>query len=88
HNIIKENHNINQDYKKSQNYYKSQSAKDYIDENVKKYNSEYKIKNYKNHLDNISTPEEIDKSFEQIDDDDEVSQGFKYKLSDGYPIEQ
>lgn len=44
HNIIKENHNINQDYKKSQNYYKSKSAKDYIDENVKKYNSEYKIK--------------------------------------------
>lgn len=88
HNIIKENHNINQDYKKSQNYYKSKSAKDYIDENVKKYNSEYKIKNYKNLLDNISTPEEIDKSFEQIDDDDEDSQGFKYKLSDGYPIEQ
>lgn len=54
----------------------------------KKYNSEYKIKNYKNLLDNISTPEEIDKSFEQIDDDDEDSQGFKYKLSDGYPIEQ
>lgn len=88
HNIVKENHNINQDYKKSQNYYKVKSATDYIDEDVKKYNSQYKIKNYKNLLDNISTPEEIDKSFEQIDDEDEDSQGFKYKLSDGYPIEQ
>ncbi|MDE4978357.1 hypothetical protein NAI52_12125, partial [Francisella tularensis subsp. holarctica] len=57
-------------------------------ENVKKYNREYKIQNYKNLLDHISTPEEIDKSFEQIDDEDEDSQGFKYKLSDGYPIEQ
>ena len=87
HNIVKENHNINQDYKKSQNYYKVKSAKDYIDEDVKKCNSQYKIKNYKNLLDNICTPEEIDKSFEQIDDDKD-SQGFKYKLSDGYPIEQ
>ncbi len=86
-NMIKENHNIDQDFKKSQSYYKAKSTKDYIDENIKKYNYEYKVKNYKNLLDNVSAPEEIDKTFEQIDND-ENSQGFKYKLSDGYPIEQ
>ena len=83
---IKENHNIDQDFKKSQSYYKAKSTKDYIDENIKKYNYEYKVKNYKNLLDNVSAPEEIDKTFEQIDND-ENSQVFKYKLSDdGYPI--
>ena len=86
-NMIKENHNIDQDFKKLQSYYKAKSAKDYIDENVEKYNDEYKVKNYKNLLDNVSKPEEIDKIFEQIDNDED-SQGLKYKLSDGYPIEQ
>lgn len=53
----------------------------------KKYSDEYKLKNYKSLLNNVSTPEEIDKTFEQIDND-ENSQHFKYKLSDGYSIEQ
>lgn len=86
-NMIKENYNIDQDFTNLQSYYKVKSAKDYIDENVKKYSDEYKLKNYKSLLNNVSTPEEIDKTFEQIDND-ENSQHFKYKLSDGYSIEQ
>ncbi|APC92073.1 MULTISPECIES: hypothetical protein [Francisella] len=93
HNVIKGNHNIDQVFKKSQNYYKAKSAEDYIDENVKKYNDQYKIKNYKSLLNNISTPEQIDKSFDEIDKDgdedkDKDNLGFNYKLSDGYTIEQ
>ena len=78
--MIKENHNIDQDFKKSQSFIKLSPLKIILMRILKKYNYEYKVKNYKNFLDNVSAPEEIDKTFEEIDND-ENSQDFKYKLS-------
>ncbi|AIT09261.1 hypothetical protein LO80_04280 [Candidatus Francisella endociliophora] len=83
--IIKDEHDIKNDFKKPHDYYQGKSAKDYIDQDVKNYNDAYEIENYHDLLENIKDPEQIEKTFDEIDDDDNK---YQYKLKDGYPIEQ
>ncbi|AJI52609.1 hypothetical protein [Francisella philomiragia] len=77
---------VDQKFDKSYNTYSEKSLGDYINENVKNYDEDYKPKNYDGLLESISTPKDIEESFNDIDEDDNGN--FKYKLKDGYPIEQ
>ncbi|MED7787504.1 hypothetical protein [Francisella sp. 19X1-34] len=83
--ILKRHDEINQEFKNS---YGNKSAKDYIAKETQGYNDvdDYQMKNYKNLLDDVKleTPEQIGDSFDEIDDSKAKS---KYKLSDGYSIE-
>ncbi|MEY8703013.1 hypothetical protein AB4F11_08640 [Francisella philomiragia] len=79
-------HEMDQKFDKSYNTYSEKSSGDYINENVKNYDENYKPNNYDGLLESISTPKDIEESFKDIDSDDKDN--FKYKLKDGYPIEQ
>ncbi|WP_150463663.1 hypothetical protein [Francisella sp. XLW-1] len=77
---------VDQKFDESYNTYSEKSSGDYINENVKNYDEDYKPKNYDGLLESISTPKDIEESFNDIDKDE--NDDFKYKLKDGYPIEQ
>jgi hypothetical protein len=83
--ILRRHNEIDKEFKDS---YGNKSTKDYITREAHGYNDAegYQMKNYKNLLDNVKleTPKEIGESFEEIDNDDVKT---KYKLSDGYSIE-
>lgn len=83
--IIQDEYKLKDDFKKPHAYYQGKSVKDYIDQNVKNYNDVYEIKNYSDLLEDIKTPERIEKTFDKIDQDEG---NYQYKLKDGYPIEQ
>ena len=77
---------VDQKFDKSYNTYSEKSSDDYINENVKNYDKDYKPKNYDGLIESISTPKDIEESFNDIDEDEKDN--FRYKLKDGYPIEQ
>lgn len=77
---------VDQKFNKSYNTYSEKSSGDYINENVKNYDKDYKPKNYDGLIESISTPKDIEESFNDIDEDEKDN--FGYKLKDGYPIEQ
>lgn len=77
---------VDQKFDKSYNTYSEKSSGDYINENVKNYDKDYKPKNYDGLIESISTPKDIEESFNDIDEDEKDN--FGYKLKDGYPIEQ
>ncbi|MEY8768049.1 hypothetical protein [Francisella philomiragia] len=77
---------VDQKFDKSYNTYSEKSSGDYINENVKNYDKDYKPKNYDGLIESISTPKDIEESFNDIDEDEKDN--FRYKLKDGYPIEQ
>lgn len=83
--ILKRHDEINKEFKDS---YGNKSTKDYITKEAQGYNDAeaYQMKNYKNLLDDVKleTPQQIGESFNEIDDNSTKS---KYKLSDGYSIE-
>lgn len=77
---------VDQKFDKSYNTYSEKSSGDYINENVENYDKDYKPKNYDGLIESISTPKDIEESFNDIDEDEKDN--FRYKLKDGYPIEQ
>ncbi|AJI48095.1 hypothetical protein IB633_09665 [Francisella philomiragia] len=77
---------VDEKFDKSYNTYSEKSSGDYINENVKNYDKDYKPKNYDGLIESISTPKDIEESFNDIDEDEKDN--FRYKLKDGYPIEQ
>lgn len=84
--IIKGKQNLETEFKDNpHDYYRGKSVKNHIDENVKKSNDAYQIENFDNLLDDIKSSEKIEKTFDEIDNDDGK---YQYKLKDGYPIEQ
>ena len=84
--IIKDQQNIEAEFKDDpHDYYQGKSVINHIDENVKKSNDAYEIENFDNLLDDIKSPEKIEKTFDEIDNDEGK---YQYKLKDGYPIEQ
>lgn len=82
--IIKKDHQIKNDFKSSHDFYKGKTVKDHIDKDIKNYNDAYQLEGYNDLLENIKTPEQIQKTFDEIDSDEDS----QYKLSDGYSIEQ
>ncbi|WP_150466663.1 hypothetical protein [Francisella sp. SYW-9] len=88
-NILKRHDEINEEFKDSYGAYQgNKSTKDYITKESQGYNDAeaYQMKNYKNLLGGVKleTPKEIGESFDEIDNSKAKS---KYKLSDGYSIE-
>ncbi len=77
---------VDQKFDKSYDTYSEKSSGDYINENVENYDKDYKPKNYDGLIESISTPKDIEESFNDIDEDEKDN--FRYKLKDGYPIEQ
>ncbi|MEY8716678.1 hypothetical protein [Francisella philomiragia] len=77
---------VDQKFDKSYNTYSEKSSGDYINENVENYDKDYKPKNYDGLIESISTPKDIEESFNDIYEDEKDN--FRYKLKDGYPIEQ
>ncbi|MBK2237197.1 hypothetical protein [Francisella philomiragia] len=77
---------VDEKFDKSYNTYSEKSSGDYINENVENYDKDYKPKNYDGLIESISTPKDIEESFNDIDEDEKDN--FRYKLKDGYPIEQ
>ncbi|ASG69053.1 hypothetical protein CDV26_09535 [Francisella halioticida] len=84
--ILNRQDEISKDFKDSYGTYQGKSTKDYITKEAHGYNDAdaYQMKNYKTLLDNIKTSKQIDNSFNEIDNSSDNS---KYKLSDGYSIE-
>ncbi|API86271.1 hypothetical protein [Francisella uliginis] len=85
--ILKRHNEISKDFKDSYGAYQGdKSTKDYITKEAQGYNDAdaYQMKNYKELLADVKTPKQIDNSFNKIDSNSSKS---KYKLSDGYSIE-
>lgn len=80
--ILKRHDEINENFKDSYGPYQNESAKDYITKEAEGSSDidPYKMKNYKELLNDIKTPNQIAESFDQIDND-----GSKSK--DGYSVE-
>lgn len=85
--ILKRHDEISKDFKDSYGAYQGdKSTKDYIKKEAQAYNyaDAYQMKNYKELLADVKNPKQIDNSFDKIDRNSSKS---KYKLSDGYSIE-
>ena len=87
--ILKRHNEISKDFKDLYGAYQGdKSTTDYITKEAQGYNDAdaYQMKNYKNLLEDVKleTSTEIGESFDEIDDNSSKS---KYKLSDGYSIE-
>ena len=76
---------ISKEFHKAHDFYDRKSTRDYIDKQVKHYNRDYKVSEHDNPLETFETTREIAESFNQIDDEGDQ---YKYKLEDGYPMEE